>query len=414
VYQNSSGTQAISQTNLEQLFANVQALFRATGVNIEPYIKCPVSFITSDQYFTIDNDNEAEAMWAANYDGSAMNVHVVDDANNNGLAQLPGKCLYIANNSPFTLAHEFGHNFGLSHPSNGKWPCSSSENNESCADCWQEPVSRSMNQPPSCGNFNNKKKCEVNGDQLCDTAGEPNLLNLVNSNCQYDFTTGDATDNWGTTWTPNVHNIMSLTSIACRNQFTFGQIGCMLDNLPSFATTSPGYAITGPIDVCPNQAYTYSVPQLSGVTNFIWQVPQYWAISGQGSRTVSITPTLVYGDNTIYVNPMCGQAPAKLTATVNNLSLDIFGPSEILDDGIARSFTTESNATNYSWSVWPGFSIVTQNTYSASIAATPGTQPGYINVNAIACGTTIFGSKYVTIGSGGQTPACKPRNSYVS
>jgi hypothetical protein len=341
-------------------------------------------------------------MWAANYDGNAMNVHVVGAANNGGYAQLPGKSLYINTQSTSTLAHELGHNFGLDHTHNGRWPCSG--DNETCADCWQEPVSRSMNQPPECGNFNNKKKCEVNGDKLCDTAGEPKLFNLVNSNCQYNYAIGDATDNWGATWTPNIRNIMSYSVHSCRTQFTYGQVGCMLDNLPAFTTTSPGYAITGPIDVCPNQAYTYSVPQFSGLTNYIWQVPQYWTISGQGSRTVSITPTLVYGDNTIYVSPMCGQAPAKLTATVNDLSLDIFGPSEILDDGVARSFTTESNATNYSWSAWPGFSIITQNTYTASIAATPGTQPGYINVSATACGTTIWGSKYVTIGSGGQIP----------
>ncbi|NEN25606.1 hypothetical protein G3O08_19110 [Cryomorpha ignava] len=36
-----------------------------------------------------------------------------------------------------------------------------------------------MIQPVGCGNFSGDKKCEVNGDGLCDTPGDPNISELV-------------------------------------------------------------------------------------------------------------------------------------------------------------------------------------------------------------------------------------------
>lgn len=400
VYQNSAGTPAITSAALDQLFFTVQQNFRRNGVPIELYIKCPVSWITSDRYFNIDSNSESDDMWNDYYDSNAMNVHIVNTAPAAGRARTPGNRLYISNNSANTLTHEFGHNFGLQHTHNGRWPCDG--DNETCADCWQEPVSRSLGQPAWCGNFDNRKKCEVNGDKLCDTAGEPNQFGLVNSSCQYDFTNGDATDNWGATWKPNTRNYMSYSIHACRTQFTYGQIGCMLDNLPNFASTSISYSISGPTSICPNQAYTYSAPEFAGATNYLWQIPAGWSMTGQGTRTVTITPILNYVEHVIYVSPFCGQKPARLQLNVNNLSLDIFGPDEIPDDGYGRPFQTESGFTNYNWSVWPGFFISSgQGTSAVSIGANPGTQPGYINVSASACDQTIWGSKYVTIGNSG-------------
>lgn len=133
-------------------------------------------------------------------------------------------------------------------------------------------------------------------------------------------------------------------------------------------------------------------------------MPLGWGIVGQGTRTVSITPIINYGDNTIYVNPICGQKSAKLVLNVNDLTLDITGPSEILDDGVPRPYTAESGATNYNWSVWPDFFIAFQSGTAANIGAYPGAQQGYINVSANACGLTIWGSKLITIGGGGPIP----------
>lgn len=400
VYQTSAGVQAATQADVEQRFNDLQQFFRQNGVPIEFFIKCPISFITSDQYFNISEDEEDD-MWSDFRDTNAMNVHIVGDANSAGVAQNPGECLYIASwSSTSTLAHEIGHNLGLDHTHHGRSPCDSE--NENCADCWQEPVSRSMGQPAWCGNFNNKKKCEVNGDKLCDTAGEPNLDNQVNLSCQYSFI--DPTDNWGATWTPNTRNIMSYSLRDCRTQFTYGQMGVMLDNLPSFASSSTNYSISGPINVCPDQAVTYTAPDFGSGINYHWRVPLGWPIIGQGTRTVSITPTINYGDNTIYVNPICGQKSAKLVLNVNDLTLAITGPSEILDDGYQRPYLAESGATNYNWSVWPDFFIAAQNSNTASIGAYPGAQQGYINVSANACGLTIWGSKLITIGGGGPNP----------
>jgi len=80
VYQTSAGVQAATQADVEQRFNDLQQFFRQNGVPIEFFIKFPISFITSDQYFNISEDEEDD-MWSDFRDTNAMNVHIVGDAN---------------------------------------------------------------------------------------------------------------------------------------------------------------------------------------------------------------------------------------------------------------------------------------------------------------------------------------------
>ena len=210
-----------------------------------------------------------------------------------------------------SLAHELGHCLGLNHTHNAKFPCAA-EGNEDCADCWQEPVSRTRRQPAWCLAYIGAKKCSVYGDGLCDTPGEPILSEHVVvtnpiSNCFVDWNSNvDNTDNWGAQWVPMEFNIMSYAG-ACRDLFSPGQIAVMLANVPSFATTADSYSIAGPSTICAYNTYAYSVPSLSGVTNYTWTVPAGASVvSGQGTNSVSV----YFGANVYYqplaVTPNCG------------------------------------------------------------------------------------------------------------
>ncbi len=127
-----------------------------------------------------------------------------------------------------TLPHEVGHAFDVLHPHRGR--CWFGSDNSDCANCHQEAVSRAKIQPVGCGNFSGDKKCEVNGDGLCDTEADPNCFDLVQpvqgSNWEFEYI-GQDQDNWGEDWAPDVYNIMSYSLRVARERFSPSQIGIM-------------------------------------------------------------------------------------------------------------------------------------------------------------------------------------------
>jgi len=422
-HKNSSGYAAMSKTDMYDMLEETFTLFRKEVGVIEFYIK-EVTYPNNSPHYNLANNGSAlDAMFNNYYDANAMNVHLVNNAPSAGYAALPGNCLYVSNKRNFaTLAHEFGHNFGLEHTHHGRWPCSG--DNETCADCWQEPVSRSMGQPAWCGNFNNKKKCEVNGDKLCDTAGEPNLFGHVTSDCAWNPipTNGDVADNWGATRQPNTRNIMSYSKDSCRAQFTWGQVGVMLDELSKnrfdFKSTTPQYTISGPTDLCPNETYTYSIPQQgTGLVHYLWSIPQVWSISGQGNSTVSITTSPSYQvEDMVYVNPIEGGSVAPKIVEVDDLTVTISGPGSVPPDGTCKQFTTEYHSgISYTWNAAVPSQFPTvqptlcggQGTNTVQIR-TPSNMTAagyYVSVQlSNVCGYSIGGNKYVAV-DGNSGPA---------
>lgn len=68
------------------------------------------------------------------------------------------------------------------------------------------------------------RNCTTAGDRLCDTAADPNLISHVDYNCTYDNSVPAPAGCDGTPYTPPIHNLMSYSFGACRNEFTPGQI----------------------------------------------------------------------------------------------------------------------------------------------------------------------------------------------
>lgn len=356
-----------------------------------------------------------------------MNVHLVNDAPSAGSAYKPGRRLYISKlKSPDalwnTLAHEFGHNFNLLHTHHGS--CLSNKNNEDCGNCEQEPVSRTMMKGIPCGNFNNSRKCEVNGDGFCDTPGEPEMNQYANftvidtSSCLIQTIPPNFIDNWGATWQPDVKNIMSYSWRRCRTKFSYSQVAAMYyeiqsNSLFSFKSTQASGNISGPTLLCPNQTYTFTAPNQQGAPYFLWQVPPGWNIVGQGNQNVQITvPSWSPGDHYIYVNSFSGIFPgssvAPLKVTFNNSQLTITGPSEIANDGVCRTFhTTHIPGLTYNWTTsatsGSGVTICSgQGTSSISVKATGSAHSFYLNVStAGVCGVPANGSRFITVNTGG-------------
>lgn len=98
-----------------------------------------------------------------------------------------------------TMIHEFGHYFGLYHT---------------------HGISN-VNPTDELANYSN---CIAAGDDVCDTPADPNLSELVDTNCIYN---GYETDPEGNLYQPDPLNLMSYAPVPCRQHFSPGQINRM-------------------------------------------------------------------------------------------------------------------------------------------------------------------------------------------
>jgi len=422
VYINNAGDSAFTKAEVNEMLFGMQEIFRNSGIPIEFYMKCDPVWIQSETYYHV-NHSTYGTMWSTNKDNNAINVHLVRSATGSGggsvsgLAERPGISQYVARlgSDPITerittFSHEMGHNLGLMHTHNGR--CSS-DNNYACSDCRQEPVDRYMTQ--NCFTGFSQRKCEVNGDALCDTPADPLLSSVsVNNNCSINRPgLPTQTDNWGDTWYPSTRNVMSYSERICRLEFTFGQIGVMMntledrDDLFSFQSTGPTQLISGPSNLCINQSYNFSVPSQSGTDYYHWQVPNGWTVSGQGNPSVSITVNSNFNASDIYVTAACGSPIAKKIVNVNIQSLSISGSDEIPNDGYCRVYSANqlNGVTTYNWSISSNnpsaISICSgQGSRHVYIAAAWNAEPFVLNVSANTCGGVANGHKQIQIGQG--------------
>jgi hypothetical protein len=155
-------------------------------------------YIDNSTYYSLQ-ELEFDPLVQINNQADAINVYIVDTAPFKGQANgIGSQALVIPklNVLKTTLPHEVGHCLNLLHT--------------------HEALIYGVENIPRTG-FN--ANCGIAGDQLCDTPADPGLINFgsnpnVDINCIY---TG------GGGYSPDTHNIMSLSREICKNSFTIGQ-----------------------------------------------------------------------------------------------------------------------------------------------------------------------------------------------
>jgi len=354
VYRDDNGTNtALSDADVQFLFAEVNRIFAQNNTGIQFYMKCAVEHVNSTRFNrNIRNDNDLDAMFTTHHEPFALNWHLIhtNPPDWYGIAVFP----WQRNNFRFAVGfsgwslnevinitvHEIGHTLGLLH---------THENirqdgfNGFAGRCFQESVSRSRRQGINCLATVGRRKCEINGDALCCTEAAPWGW-VQESGCVY---IGRGTDNWGDRWRPPLRNFMSIVSSPlCMTEFTRGQIAVMHMNIIRWMDLA---APVWPIFLLSFPWYNLHSISLSGIVNsgenetFI--VPlRVEAALGNSTYTINSGGSVnIFAGESIVLSPgFHAKAGSSFTARVGTL-IDCSSISPF--SSTANSLTSRSEST---------------------------------------------------------------------
>lgn len=206
---------------LSDLFPLIcQLNVRYAPINFHFYIKWPIEYINSTEYYVHDFSS-GESMMLQHNVGNSVNVYFVQDpAGNCGYYSYYGDAVAIgkkcAGNNSTTLTHELGHYFSLPHTFNG-WENGNTPLNP-------EAVRRS-------GPGTN---CNSAGDGFCDTYAD---YISTRWSCPGPV---NKTDSYGDLYHVDSSMYMSYSADACQSRFSAQQIARMQYDLHSSRQSFPG------------------------------------------------------------------------------------------------------------------------------------------------------------------------------
>ncbi len=208
----------------------------------------------------------------------------------------------------------------------------------------------------------------------------------VNGGSNATITAGQGTNTITVDFSVNNCNLCVTASNSCN---TSNQVCIGITASPS-TPAIPG-AITGPTTVCNGQAnVVYTVGTVANAQTYTWAAPAGSSIvTGQGTRTVTIT----FGATSGTVSVTAGNACGTSLASTLNVTVDpspalgaigtISGPTAVCANQSNVTYTVGAapNATNYNWTV-PGTATVTAGAGTNTITVDFGGGGGNICVTA--------------------------------
>lgn len=205
IIRETGGTGGFSVTETEAAFARLNEYY--IDASIQFYQCAPINYIDNTTYYnyaftTFANDVTFNTTYGTT---NVINLYIANSVTSGanslcGYAYFPVSLDMIMMSSNCmsngsTLAHEFGHYFGLYHTHETTFG--------------NELVDGS--------------NCTIAGDRLCDTEADPQIGagNINSGGCTY---IGGGTDANGDAYTPPVSNVMSYSPRECRHAFTDDQL----------------------------------------------------------------------------------------------------------------------------------------------------------------------------------------------
>ncbi|NTW32438.1 MAG: hypothetical protein HGB12_07415 [Bacteroidetes bacterium] len=196
----------------------------------------------------------------------------------------------------------------------------------------------------------------INGDSAANSA----ILDLQPDTTSGTTSQGLLIPRMGTTRRPNVTPAEGLliynTTTKCFEAFysnVWQPISCLCKNAPAAAGT-----ISGTATVCPGQnAVLYSVPAISGATNYLW------SYSGTGASIVGSSNTVivyfsgtatsgnlsVFGTNTCGSGTVSGNYAIAVNSTSPNITVEPASVNTCLGSGSESFSVTATGGLSYQW-----------------------------------------------------------------
>lgn len=324
---------------------SVSAVEQAFQILNEDYIPHNISFYWDNNIDYIDNNsyyaNPGSYIYSVNNHSDGIDIYLFPSTSRmGGFANGIGESseFYVSGSyngqnlaTSHIVSHEMGHVLSLFHTHHGTH---------------NEP---DTNDPNQCEELVNGTNSTICGDYISDTPADPNILQKVDSNC--NWTAGGAVDANGDAYNPDLENIMSYSVPNCMSYFSPGQGVVMrnaIQNLSHLQQALVNCCEGTELDLYIKDCETDLGQEPSGCVEF-WNSPDIWIRNNQDGETENQNPVFRSNGtpNYIYVKvrnlscvPSSGNEQLKIYWAKANTSYawpEYWDGTEENDDGIPLS-----------------------------------------------------------------------------